>query len=59
MSRYAADEGRLVYVGNVAEGVRERDLEDLFGKYGKIQHINLKSDLRPPTFGFIEFDDRR
>lgn len=59
MSRIAADEGRLVYVGNLPEDVRERDLGDLFEKYGKIVHIEIKIPARPPNFAFIEYDDWR
>lgn len=59
MSRMAADEGRLVYVGNLTDEVRERDLGDLFDKYGKIIHIEIKLPPRPPNFAFIEFGDWR
>lgn len=59
MSRLAADEGRLVYVGNLTDEVRERDLGDMFDKYGKIVHIEIKLPPRPPNFAFIEFGDWR
>ena len=59
MSRPAADEGRLVYVGNLPDEVRERDLGDLFDKYGKIFHIEIKVPPRPPNFAFIEYGDWR
>jgi hypothetical protein len=32
MSRAAADRGCLVYVGNLPDDVRERELDDLFSK---------------------------
>lgn len=59
MSRLAADEGRLVYVGNLNDDVRERDLGDMFDKYGKIIHIEIKVPPRPPNFAFIEYGDWR
>jgi hypothetical protein len=59
MSRTAADEGRLVYVGNLTDEVRERDLGEMFDKYGKIVHIEIKVPPRPPNFAFIEFGDWR
>ena len=59
MSRYAADEGRLVYVGNLPDDVRERDLDDIFAKYGRIRSIDIKLPPRPPPFAFVEFDDTR
>jgi splicing factor, arginine/serine-rich 1 len=59
MSRYAADEARLVYVGNLPEDVRDRDLDDLFAKYGRIRSVDIKHPQRPPPFAFVEFDDPR
>jgi len=52
-----AREGK-VYVGNLPPDVRQRDLEDLFYKYGKITNINLKNSTQQP-FAFLEFDDPR
>lgn len=51
--------GTRVYVGNLPQDVREREVEDLFYKYGKIRAIDLKFTARPPSFGFVEFDDPR
>lgn len=45
-------------MGNLPPDVRERDIEDLFYKYGKISQINLK-DGRGPPFAFVEFEDPR
>jgi len=59
MSRYAAEEGRLVYVGNLPDDVRERDIDDLFHKYGRIRAVDIKTPSRPPPFAFVEFSDRR
>jgi len=51
--------GRGLFVGNLPEDVRERDLEDLFHKFGKIVNIDIKRPARPPYFAFIEFSDAR
>lgn len=50
-------EGRI-YVGNLPVDIQERDLEDLFYKYGKIREIELKSRGSIP-FAFIQFEDPR
>jgi len=47
-----------VYVGNLPPDVKQRDLEDLFYKFGKITNINLKNTTQQP-FAFLEFDDPR
>jgi len=47
-----------VYVGNLPPDVKQRDLEDLFYKFGKITSINLKNTTEQP-FAFLEFDDPR
>jgi len=47
-----------IYVGNLPPDIRERDIEDLFYKYGKITMIDLKNQKGPP-FAFVEFDDSR
>jgi hypothetical protein len=47
-----------IYVGNLPPDVREKDVDDLFYKYGKITYIDLKNRRGPP-FAFIEYDDAR
>lgn len=47
-----------IYVGNLPPDIRNKDIEDLFYKYGKIQFIDLKNRRGPP-FAFVEFDDPR
>lgn len=39
--------------------VRERDVEDLFYKYGRIRDVELKTPSRPPAYAFITFEDDR
>ena len=47
-----------VYVGNLPNDVREKDLEDLFDKYGRVKYVDIKSRRGPP-FAFVEFEDSR
>lgn len=48
-----------VYVGNLPMDVKQKDLEDIFYKYGKITDMQIKTPERPPAFGFVTFDDPR
>ncbi|GLJ18445.1 hypothetical protein SUGI_0327180 [Cryptomeria japonica] len=48
---------RMLYVGNLPADFRERDVEDIFYKYGPIVKIDLKFPPRPPGYCFIEFED--
>ncbi|KAI9255725.1 hypothetical protein BDA99DRAFT_149128 [Phascolomyces articulosus] len=45
---------RRLYVGNLNRYVRERDVERLFAKLGRINDLALMSN-----FAFIEYDDER
>ncbi|CAN6333350.1 unnamed protein product [Urochloa humidicola] len=51
--------GCTIYVGNLPGDIREREVEDLFYKYGRIVEIDLKIPPRPPGFAFVEFEDSR
>lgn len=53
--------GSLVYVSNLPFDVRERDLDDIFYKYGRIRNINIKKGSKRdlPPFAFVEFSDPR
>merc|ERR1712038_614825 len=44
-----------VYIGNLAEDVRDRDIEKLFKGYGRVRNIVVKHE---GGYGFAEFDDR-
>ncbi|AQK79216.1 Serine/arginine-rich splicing factor RS2Z32 [Zea mays] len=46
--------GTRLYVGRLAPRTRSRDLEYLFGKYGRIREVELKRD-----YAFIEFSEHR
>eukprot|EP00919_Chromeraceae_sp_WS-2016_P010892 GHVR01025500.1.p1 GENE.GHVR01025500.1~~GHVR01025500.1.p1 ORF type:complete len:293 (-),score=56.48 GHVR01025500.1:25-903(-) len=50
-----------VFVGNLPEDVREREIEDLFTKYGKIRDVTIKRDRNRDgtAFAFVDFDDIR
>ncbi|KAM7495859.1 hypothetical protein LguiA_020273 [Lonicera macranthoides] len=50
---------RTLYVGNLPGDIREREVKDLFRKYGPIVHIDLKIPPRPPGYAFVEFDEAR
>ncbi|XP_020087433.1 serine/arginine-rich splicing factor SR34B-like isoform X1 [Ananas comosus] len=50
---------RTLYVGNLPGDIREREVEDLFYKYGPIVGIDLKIPPRPPGYAFVEFEDPR
>jgi arginine/serine-rich splicing factor 1/9 len=48
-----------IYVGNLPIDIREREIDDLFYKYGRIRDIDLKTPARPPAFAFVTFEDPR
>ncbi|KAM3331925.1 hypothetical protein ACQJBY_027660 [Aegilops geniculata] len=48
-----------IYVGNLPGDIREREVEDLFYKYGRIVDIDLKIPPRPPGYAFVEFENPR
>ncbi|GER44950.1 serine/arginine-rich splicing factor 1 [Striga asiatica] len=50
---------RTIYVGNLPSDIREREVEDLFYKYGPIVNIDLKIPPKPPGYAFVEFEDPR
>uniref|UniRef100_A0A4X2L829 RRM domain-containing protein n=1 Tax=Vombatus ursinus TaxID=29139 RepID=A0A4X2L829_VOMUR len=52
------NEGRI-YMGNLPADVREKDLEDLFYKFGCIRDIKLKNRQGLAPFAFVCFEDPR
>ncbi|XP_050221253.1 serine/arginine-rich splicing factor SR30-like [Mercurialis annua] len=50
---------RTLYVGNLPGDIRQREVKDLFYKYGPIVEIDLKVPPRPPGYAFVEFEDAR
>lgn len=47
-----------IYVGNLPQDVKEREIEGIFSKYGKIRYCDIKGG-RGPLYAFVEFDDER
>lgn len=47
-----------VYVGNLPQDVKNRDLEDLFDRYGPIRAVDIHNRF-DPAFAFVEFEDSR
>ncbi|KAL0094158.1 splicing factor, arginine/serine-rich 4 [Phycomyces blakesleeanus] len=43
-----------LFIGRLPFDVSNRELEDLFSKYGKITRLDIKRG-----FGFLEFEDKR
>ena len=43
-----------LFVGRLSRDVKTKDLEELFGKYGKLVRCDIKG-----SFGFVSFDDER
>ncbi|XP_057473662.1 serine/arginine-rich-splicing factor SR34-like [Actinidia eriantha] len=50
---------KILYVGNLPGDIREREVEDIFYKYGPVAHIDLKIPPRPPGYAFVEFEEAR
>ncbi|KAK1933734.1 Serine/arginine-rich-splicing factor SR34 [Phytophthora citrophthora] len=48
-----------VFVGNLPDDVRERDLSDKFERFGRITSVKIKFPQRPPPFAFISYDDEQ
>lgn len=48
-----------IYIGNLPMDVTEKDIDDVFYKFGRIMDIDLKTPARPPAFGFVTFGDPR
>ncbi|KAF9622093.1 hypothetical protein IFM89_029377 [Coptis chinensis] len=57
MSYKGSKASRTLYVGNLPGDIREREVDDLFYKYGPIVDIDLKVPPRPPGYAFVEFED--
>ncbi|KAM4707211.1 serine/arginine-rich splicing factor 9-like [Discoglossus pictus] len=59
-ARAGSKNGRI-YVGNLPADVREKELEELFHRYGRIRSVELKNRGRCSSspFAFIKFQDPR
>lgn len=58
MSLSKTSSASRIYVGNLPQFVRQRELEDHFDRYGRVQGIDIHSRF-DPAFAFIEFEDPR
>jgi len=58
MSSRSDSRDTRVYIGNLPPDIRQKDIEDLFYKFGTITFIDLKTRRGPP-FAFVEFKDPR
>jgi RNA recognition motif-containing protein len=55
-------ESTTLFVGNLPFNIRERELEDIFAKNGKLRHVKVGFNPRTGTsygYGFVEYMDRR
>ncbi len=48
-----------IFVGNLPMDIKEREIDDLFYKYGKITSIDIKTPRHPPAYAFVQFSDPR
>ncbi|EFO83613.1 hypothetical protein CRE_02981 [Caenorhabditis remanei] len=49
-----------IYVGNLPPDVREKEVEDLFHKYGDIRNVEVKTRHgETHSFAFVQFDSHR
>ncbi|KAI9910442.1 hypothetical protein PsorP6_010459 [Peronosclerospora sorghi] len=48
-----------VFVGNLPEDIRERELSDKFDRFGRITSVRIKFPARPPPFAFITYEDEK
>ncbi|KAJ3073962.1 Radial spoke head protein 3 [Podochytrium sp. JEL0797] len=51
----ASDNSAKLYVGRLPRNADKRDLDDLFGKYGRV----LSLDVKQGGFAFVEYEDTR
>jgi len=47
-----------IFVGNLPKDIREREVEDLFYKYGRVEDVQIRT-TRNDTFAFVSFRDSR
>ena len=50
-----------IYVGNLPDDIRANELEEIFGRYGRISDIEIKIPKtgKAPAFAFLQYDDPR
>lgn len=45
-----------LFVGNLPMDIKEKEVEDLFYKYGRMKEVDIKQPPRPPAYAFITFE---
>merc|ERR1719245_580039 len=48
-----------LFLGNLARDVTQRDIEDAFDKYGRVERCDIKNKGNGSVFAFLEFEDER
>jgi RNA recognition motif-containing protein len=48
-----------LFVGNLGKEISQKDIEEVFDKYGKILRCDVKSKEFGASFCFLEFKDER
>ena len=48
-----------LYIGNLGGGIRQRDIETVFDKYGRLVRCDVKDKGFGPVYAFLEFEDER
>ncbi|KAL3093678.1 hypothetical protein niasHS_006240 [Heterodera schachtii] len=56
-SRSPSPGQKRLHIGNLDESVRRRDIEDVFGKYGRISDCWMAS--YPPFYAFVVFENNK
>eukprot|EP00850_Spirogloea_muscicola_P016959 SM000141S00903 [mRNA] locus=s141:368884:371342:+ [translate_table: standard] len=51
--------GSRIYIGGLPAKVTQEEVEDMFGKYGRIARCDFKSRPEQFSFCFIEYEDER
>lgn len=54
-----APKERRLYVGNLPFDIREKDIEDMFYKFGKLVDLKLKIPRGGNPFCFLEFESAK
>jgi RNA recognition motif-containing protein len=48
-----------LFLGNLSRDVNQRDIEDVFEKYGKIIRCEVKNKGYGAAYAFLEYEDER
>jgi len=51
------DNPKRIWVGGLPDRVKEEDLQEIFGKFGELESVNIRSS-RVDVFAFVEFKER-